>query len=579
MIERPASVVRELMENAVDSGATSIEVNIEAGGIESIRVVDDGAGIPPEDLDVIAQPHATSKIVCEDDLLAVSTLGFRGEALSSIAAVADLEILSSQDGLGARKYFSRPHRQASLESQPGRKGTSVAVFRLFESYPARKRFLKRAATETSLVQQIFIDRALAHNHIEFRLTVDGKPKIFLPRSSMKARVLSAYGCEEPESFFHEAQGKNIEFAYTLVFGNPEIHRPDRRHIQCFVNGRRVQDFSLQKSLEIAYSGFLPGGIYPFAFVFLQLDPAKIDFNIHPAKKEVRFRDTAALQSALIKCVKEALTRSCSAPIAKPARLDDSSFPNGADTDRREMDFDFGKGQGKASNGGSFYPSQSWSPRAQAGEKIDIEGFRALADFRAVAESRPSLNPASAEDEPFRLIGQTLGVFIIVERNDEVLLIDQHAAHERILFDALESRPIRRQELLVPYVFEPESQADGDFLKERSQELSLAGFDFQETEGGSWSLISHPEGLKAKLAHVVREILELRDSGQGMRRALNALTACRSAIKEGELLDNVSAQELARQALALPDQHCPHGRPILVRLGRDELYRRCLRLID
>jgi DNA mismatch repair protein MutL len=477
-----------------------------------------------------------------------------------MAAVADLEIVSAVDGSGAHRFTARPGRDSRIDAVPGKRGTSVSVMRLFESFPARRRFLKRPATETSLVSQTFIDRALSQTDIEFRLNVDGKMRLFLPPSSLKARVLSAYALDEPESFFHESKGNAGGFSYRLVFGGPEIRRPDRRHIQCFVNGRRVQDFSLQKAMEIAYSGFLPGGAYPLAFLFISIDPEKIDFNIHPAKKEIRFRDPSSVHSDVVKALRAALSATLGAPSANHA--EESAVREG------------GFGFDSIAEGESRPSAPSFS---MSGEK----GFArpSIDELRAVAESRPSLRPEAESRDGFRVIGQCLGVFILVESGDDLYLLDQHAAHERMLFDQLESRPARAQELLVPYVFDCESEADDEFLSDNQEELLISGYAFQREGQGRWALCAHPEGLKGKMADIVSEIVSQRGSASPIRRALHALTACRSAIKEGETLDARSMEELAGRAFRLPEPKCPHGRPVWIRMGREELYRRILRIVD
>jgi DNA mismatch repair protein MutL len=563
VIERPASVVRELIENSVDSGAGAVSVSISSGGIESIRVSDDGCGIGRSDMDVIALPHTTSKIAAEDDLLCIKTLGFRGEALSSMAAVADLEILSAVEGAAASKYSSRPGRRPAIEPSQGKKGTSVSVDKLFDSFPARKRFLKRPSTETTLVVQTFIDRALPHPSVDFRLTVDSKPRLLLPASSQKARVLAAYSFDEPESLYFEARGKSSDFSYSMVFGGEGIKRPDRRHIQCFVNGRRVQDFSLQKAVEIGFSGFLPGGVYPVAFLFIKLEPQAVDFNIHPAKKEVRFRDPAQIQSGIIRAVRSALSESHS---ARPDRPLDASSDSG-------LNFSASEGVSAYSGKPGFSPHSFSEARMQGPFGHPAPD---LAELRALAESRPALVP-DGEAQSFKLLGQCLGVFILFEISGELFVLDQHAAHERMIFDSLQAKRPARQELLVPYVFETDSAAEDDFLRSHSEELRDAGYVFEESGERTWSLVAHPEGVKAALQDTIDEILSLRNAAD-LRRGLNATTACRSAIKDGDRLAESGMRELVERALELPEPRCPHGRPIWTRLSREELYKRVMRIV-
>jgi DNA mismatch repair protein MutL len=562
VIERPASVVRELMENSVDSGAGAVSVSISSGGIESIRVSDDGCGIARADMEVIALPHATSKIASEDDLLHIGSLGFRGEALSSMAAVADLEILSAASGEPGCKYSSRPGRRPTVEPAPSKRGTTVSVERLFDSFPARKRFLKRPATETTLVTQTFIDRALPRPDLEFRLSVDAKPRLLLPASSQKARVLSAYSFDEPESLFFEAKGKSGDFSYVAVLGGPSIKRPDRRHIQCFVNGRRVQDFSLQKSIEAGFSGILPGGALPVAFLFLKLDPSLVDFNIHPAKKELRFRDPAQVQSGIVRALRSALS-------GLPG-LGAAPSPEGVANPG--FDFDASEASPAYGSRGASFPSSSPGSSFLSRDR----SAPGLSELRALAETRPE--PLSASQAaPFTLIGRCMELFILFERSGELYILDQHAAHERLIFDALQSKPPRRQELLVPFVFETESRSDDQFLRSHADELKDSGYVFEESGEKTWSLVAHPEGMKAPLQATVEEILSHRGASD-LRRSLNATTACRSAVKDGDPLSESGMRELVERALALPEPRCPHGRPVWTRLSREELYRRVMRIV-
>jgi DNA mismatch repair protein MutL len=596
VIDRPASVVRELMENAVDSGATRIEVSISQGGVEEIRVRDNGSGIFKDDLEVICTPHATSKIQSEEDLFAISTLGFRGEALSSINAVADIEIITSTDGALAWAYRSGPGQKASVSGVAGTQGTSVRVSRLFESFPARKAFLKRASAETLACQQTFIDRALPRPDIDFRLNLDGKPKLILPPSSLKARVLAAYSGDEPESFFHEV-GASLPFGgFRLVLGQAEITRPDRRHLHCFVNGRRVQDFSLMKWVEVGLQGLFPGGCYPYAFLFLTVDPARVDFNIHPAKKELRFREAGQIQGDLIHGIRKETDflhrRSPEGPLYSAQEFLGLERPGAEESPRLPSFGGFGLG---ASSPARAFADRAWqapaSHYANASTNALDNAFahvsaNAAVDLAALALSRKPLAEAVSEAaseqvsaSEFRLLGQCLGTFVVFELGDKVYFLDQHAAHERILYDGLLAKQVPVQELLIPYSFEPEHSGDVEFLRNNGESLNDSGYRFEEEGGGSWALVTHPAGYSVNAKEIVSELLGSRDSGAALRSRVAAMTACKAAIKDGERLEASTMADLVARALRLPEPRCPHGRPIWFCLSRADLFGAVKRVVD
>ena len=300
VIDRPAAVVRELLDNAIDSGASRVAVEITGGGIEGIRVVDDGAGMTAEDLSISTKTHTTSKIAREDDLLELATLGFRGEALSSIQAVSRLEITTTRDGREAWRLEPSGIVPARLAG-----GTIVQVTGLFANFPARRQFLKRPAAETSLCKQTFLEKALPWPSVEFRLTIDGVLKSVLPPAeTLLARSLAAFEPKESESFFHEISGSGSGFTFRAVLGNPDVRRNDRRELMVFVNGRRIMEYGLLQAIEYGAEGHFPNGAHPFGLLFVTIDPALVDFNIHPAKREARFRDPGSLHHAVSSAVRD-----------------------------------------------------------------------------------------------------------------------------------------------------------------------------------------------------------------------------------------------------------------------------------
>ena len=308
VIDRPCAIVRELMDNAVDSGADSVVVEINGGGIEKVRVSDNGAGMTEDDLKNCAYPHATSKIVESEDLLKLTTLGFRGEALASIAAVSQLSIMS-----GTKKMSANIGREHSLEMiapvQNG-VGTIVQSEHLFADFPARRRFLKRPASETMMCRDVFVEKSLPRTDISFRLIIDGSVRYDLPKGqTLSERFVKAAEIKDSADLFSEIKGEGFEadgktkWRFNLVIGTPSVYRNDRKQIFIYVNGRKVQEFSLLQAIEYGCQGFFPNGVHPVAALFVFVDPSTVDFNIHPAKKEVRFKDISSVHHGVSSATK------------------------------------------------------------------------------------------------------------------------------------------------------------------------------------------------------------------------------------------------------------------------------------
>ena len=404
VIDRPFSIVRELLDNAIDAGASSIDVSLEAGGTARVRVVDDGAGMPPDDLALCWQPHATSKIESENDLLTVTSLGFRGEALSSIALCSRMVVTSSPGG------SETPHRvevhggrQVALEATQGRRGTIVDVTELFFNYPARRKFLRSASAESGLCRGIFLDRAVAHPGIAFRLFTDGEMKVSLPVSTPVDRIAAAYSSMLDGRMLREIGAAGEGFAVTIVAGDPELRRHDRKLLQGFVNGRRVSEFALLQAAEHGYAGFMPGGWYPAAFVFVRINADLVDFNIHPAKKEVRFRNLPDVHRAISQAVQGML--------APRAPREGVSAPGGT--------------------GGSPSAAQARiSFDLPARQAFTLPAARQEEHSGRAGEQRPDYHP------DIRYLGQVFGVFLVFELPGRLVIMDQHAAHERLIFERL-----------------------------------------------------------------------------------------------------------------------------------------------
>ncbi len=303
VIDRPNAIIRELMDNAIDSGADNIIVEINDGGIEKTRIVDNGCGMTKEDLESCARPHATSKIATETDLLNLTTLGFRGEALSSIAAVCRLSIISG--GYKMRASITEDH---ILEPATPLNGTIVQAEGLFENFPARRQFLKRPASEGLMCKNTFVEKSLPNTEISFRFIQDGEIKLDLPKGqTLQERFVNAMELHENVSLFNLVEnssgGKNPDWSFKIVIGEPGVYRSNKKNIYIFVNGRRIQEYSLAQAIEYGSQGYFPNGTFPVAAAFITINPSLVDFNIHPAKKEARFKDISSLHHGISTAVK------------------------------------------------------------------------------------------------------------------------------------------------------------------------------------------------------------------------------------------------------------------------------------
>ncbi len=538
VIERPASVLRELLDNALDAGASTVEADLEGGGIASLRVSDDGCGMSAEELALAVLPHATSKIAELDDLLTSRTLGFRGEALASVASVARLEILSAEGDGSAHRLAAFPGSPAVVEPWAGKAGTTVRVQGLFDSYPARKRFLKRPSSESALCRQAFTDKALPFPSVTFRLFTEGALALFLPPAGPAERVSAVYAPDAPPGLVSEVSFSGPGFEGRVVIGDPALARADRRHSQVFVNRRRVAEYSLLQALDWAFSSVLPGGQHPFAFLFLEIDPALVDFNIHPAKRELRFRDIEPVRRAVVRSVQDALSD----------RIRLAGLRDRADAPERTL----------------------WEVRETRYGARDAGREVAASAASSAAPGTEGTEGAGDSGPDFRFLGSALGVFLVYEEDGALWLLDQHAAHERLIFDRLQAEPPAVQELLVPVVLEPESDTEESWLAASAEALRGAGYVL-EREGPRWLVTGLPGGLGGD-ASAVLELLRSRPEPDELLREAHASTACRAAVKDGDELDRAAAVELIARARELPEPRCPHGRPVRLRFGKDELYR-------
>ncbi|MFP4375644.1 MAG: DNA mismatch repair endonuclease MutL [Spirochaetales bacterium] len=570
VIERPAGVVRELIDNALDAGATRVELSIESGGIDRITLVDNGSGMTPIDIKRCVLPHATSKISRAEDLEAVTTLGFRGEALSSVAAVSEVSITSARAEGTAHRLTMDAGREVSFGPAPGAMGTRIEVARLFYNMPARKQFLKRAASESSLVRTTFLDKALPFPEVEFKFFSNGELKSFLAPGDHITRISDAYPERTEPSLLQELAGSGDGFSFCVIAGEPKAHRTDRKQLQIFVNRRRVWEYALIQAVEYAYRDYLHGGLYPTAYLFLEIEPRLVDFNIHPAKREVRFRNLADIHKRIVGTLKTFLTAfdHRRLQVGQQALFTTEAATRSSAT---------GSGGRPVTSHASAQTVYDLTRRFEPGSKAPtplppgapqaVEPDSAVSPGRIAAERAQAFGAGHKTSTPFRYLGQIMNLFLVVEIDETLYLVDQHAAHERIIYDRLRSGS-GGQELLFPIQIEvpPEKEA---LLNEHQHTLRRLGIEV-EKEGSRYELATVPATLSLAAEDLAALLMDLLEAPDDFERKLFASLSCRSAVMDGDPLSADVAIEIVSGVIGLENARCPHGRPVWVAFQKEQL---------
>lgn len=556
VVERPASVVKELVENALDAGARSVHVEIEDGGVRLVRVRDDGHGMSRADAEMALERHATSKLHAFEDLQSIATHGFRGEALPSIAAVSDLVLRTREETSPAGTEVAVAHgRRLHVRDAGHPRGTTVEVRDLFGAVPARRKFLRSAPTEAAHVAETLTLLALARPGTGFSLKSGGRTLLETPPvDGLAARLFQLFGARLVEDVVPVEGG--TEWATVRGFvSRPDRPRPARPNLRLFVNGRPVRDRALSKAVLEAYRS-AGGGDRGFeAFLFVEVPAHMVDVNVHPAKTEVKFADGRTVFTAVERAVRAALSEG--------VREAPAAVLGGAVAARAE-----GAVAAFLERGGDARVRPLWD-RAGSGASLASEGS---------AMAPPLEAPAPL------VLGQHRLVYIVASDGDELLLVDQHTAHERVRFERLQERASRHavesQGLLEPLVVDlpPDLRPVLDAHREALREL---GYDVEPFGGGATRLRAVPAILGSRdpgpsLERVLRDLKE-REAADwavaGTRDRLAATLACHSAVRAGQPLNVEQMSSIVRDVLRTAHPTlCPHGRPTIVRVPREELSR-------
>jgi DNA mismatch repair protein MutL len=566
VIERPASIVKELIENSIDAGAKKIKVRISGGGIQEIEVEDNGKGLLFEEVELAFLRHATSKISKEEDLQHILTMGFRGEALPSIASVSRIELFSKA-GPEPGVYYSLNAGQAiehRVASTPA--GTRIIVKDLFFNTPARKKFLKSVITESNHIYETLIKYALARPDISFSYSSEKKHYFKTPgNGSLMDAVVAIYGRDFTQHLI-TVDYEGTDYSISGLISTPEIKRVNRKNQLFFVNSRPIRSPLLYRAVDLAYQGRLVSREYPIVILLIKLNPSLIDVNVHPQKSEVRFQDEKTVLRLVTEVIKERLEhRNYSVNLnyfnnEYAAAIDITSGPDGSQqTELLQDSFP----AGEMINNHNFAFNQLNNTSGQAVEP----------QFIAEISQPDSTAPAA-----FRIIGQIFNTYILLEKDDALWIADQHAAHEKIIFSQLlnnyyQSEPVI-QNLLLPITMEL-SARQINLIEKNLDWLTGLGFDIQIIGHSSIALRAIPVHAAGHEQDIVFEILDnLADNKNSVlefTRSALAIMACRKAVKSGQALKLEEMQNIIHDLFQTKDyQHCPHGRPTIIGLSADDL---------
>jgi DNA mismatch repair protein MutL len=581
VVERPGSVVKELIENSIDAGARKIDIMIRRGGISLVRVIDDGCGMDRDDALLSLERHATSKIRSAADLQAVSTLGFRGEALPSIASVSRFRLTTREACAVAGTEIIVNGGKIDIVRDGGEApGTQVEVRSLFYNLPARRKFLRSENTESRNIEHQIHLQAIGHPSIGFSLLRDDRLLFQLPAAvTLGDRVRDLYGTELLQRLVDVNDSASPKIRISGFIGQAGLSRQTRAQQLIFVNGRAIESGLLTGAIREGYHTALMKGQYPVTFLFLDLDPAAVDVNVHPAKREVRFRDPTGVREAIDRCIRQTLERGRVAWQEKfhaPA-IAPTAVPRKAAADLRLRP--------EASA-----PEESHRELPHLGPAVAGVGLSALALAKAGDPGR-AIKPDEAlssaaikrdgNQQEFQIIGVLNKLYVLMENADGLVLVDQHAAHERILFEELrrrmEEQGVPTQKLLLPHTFDVPPR-DADWIERNISILQKMGIGIESFGPDTFKIDSLPSFLNVSepaqfMRKVIDDLKSAGNSASAMRlgEEMIAMTVCRHAVKANDPLRYLEVEKLIRDLLDCDLPYCcPHGRPTMIQISNAEL---------
>ena len=632
VVERPASIVKELAENAIDAGATAITVEIEEGGISYIRIADNGCGIEREEVPSAFLRHSTSKIRTVDDLIHIHSLGFRGEALSSIAAVSQVELITktAEETFGTR-YRIAGGKEEGLEETGAKDGTTFVIRQLFYNTPARRKFLKTPMTEASHVSELMTRMALSHPEISFQFINNGQSRIHTSgNGSLKDVIYHIYGREIAMNLI-EIQTEAGDVKISGFLGKPVISRGNRNFENYFINGRYVKNQIVSKAIEDAYKDFTMQHKYPFVALQITMPGEEVDVNVHPAKLEIRFQNQQAVYNAAYEAVDRGLRKEelipqvkleepkeipradVPSPAPAPMPKKETKPPQAPAKEERNLDYFMQKMKervaayhNRESSAEVAAKDQIFRPLHQADRIREAAVYANLSSVGEKAEKR--VENKTGEQEPprqmdlfeekfldreiraeYHLIGQVFDTYWLVEFQDNLYIIDQHAAHERVLYErtlkSMKTREYTSQMISPPVILDLGMQ-EAALLREYMDRFLRIGFEIEEFGQDSFAVRAVPDNLfsLAKKDLLLQMIDSLSDE---VSRKLSpelidekvASMSCKAAVKGKMKLSAAEADALIGELLTLDNPyHCPHGRPTIIAMSRRELEKKFKRIV-
>jgi len=555
VVERPASVVKELVENSLDAGADKISIEVKDGGKTLIRITDNGKGMNREDLEMSVQRHATSKITDEKDLWKITTMGFRGEALASIASVSKFTIKTKESGsVAGYQLDSNGGETVSIQEVGMSDGTQIEINDLFFNTPARQKYLKKDSTELSHITSSVNTVALANPGISFKVIHNGKIVSDYPKSSdLLSRIAAIFGNATSDAMIPLYYG-GTDIGIDGFVGKPAISRSSSQHQYFFVNGRPIQHFVLANTIKSAFHSMLMENKKPVFVINIQIDPALIDVNVHPRKIEIRFEDQQYMIRTIYNVVKTAVEKA-------------DLIPKGFTESRRYMSESFPVRR----------PEGDSSPMSFSSKDV----HQNMMDFSSHVSSDRDVQPLEEEDVSIKAITQVANSYIVAQNSEGLVLIDQHAAHERVRYEELMNEFENQKKSIQPLLVPLQMELSGDeksLIEDNLEVFSNLGFEIEEFGGNTFIVRGTPaclasEDLDSVIKGVLDDIIEQRSPSKFQGKVEEILTymSCRSAIKFGKPLTLGEMQSLIDQMEDLKRPYtCPHGRPTMVSLTLGEL---------
>lgn len=633
VIERPSSVVKELVENAIDAGATAVTIEIKDGGISFIRITDNGSGISKDDIPMAFLRHSTSKIKSIEDLMNVSSLGFRGEALSSIAAVSQVELITkTADDFTGSRYVIEGGNEISLEEVGAPDGTTFIVRNLFYNTPVRRKFLKTAATEAGYVNALIEHLSLSHPDISFRFINNNQNKLHTSGNmNLKDIIYGVYG-RDITSNLMEISGKTQDVEITGFIGKPVICRGNRGYENYYINGRYIKSSIITKAIEEAYKGYIMPHNYPFTAIHFKINPSIMDVNVHPTKMELRFSKNEFVYRFVLETVKECLAnRELAARVKLPDPVKQQQFTKSPENIKQtEKSYVQENTDSKPYQAPrieppreSFYNSTESSVKQKAVNENQTAGFiKNTTDYTKMpptrlpepfeikrsdemikedkkiyeAEKKQEAEQLSMFDTPlmsvkakadYRIIGQLFETYWLIEYEDKFYMMDQHAAHEKILYERfmnhLKVKDMDTQMIMPPVIIELNMQQE-DAYKRNKQAFSRLGFEIEEFGGNAYKVNGLPAGLpninlKQMLIDMIDGLTDDNSTDLDIITERVATMSCKAAVKGNNKLSFEEAKELIEELMQAENPYnCPHGRPTLIVMSKYEVERKFKRIL-